>query len=135
MLNRARDLCRLFIAALLLTSGLLHSVNPEPFLAQVPAFLPFALAIVYLSGVIEILLGVGLLVPRWRRRAAYATAAFFVLIFPGNVWQAVAQVDGFGLDTDLRRIIRLFFQPVLIAAVLFGGNISLRRPKPTPPSR
>lgn len=123
-----RDIVRVVIAALLFTTGTLHFVIPDVFYAQVPDFLPFRLAIVYLSGVIEIVLAVGLLWPRFKRRAAMASALFFVLIFPGNIWQAVAQVDGFGLDTDLRRIVRLTFQPILILAVLFGGNVALKRP-------
>lgn len=123
-----RDVVRVVIAALLITSGTVHVAAPETFYAQVPDFLPFPLAIVYLSGVIELVLAVGLLWPRFKRRAAIATAAFFVIIFPGNIWQAVAQVDGFGLDTDLYRILRLAFQPVLIVAVLFGGNVALKWP-------
>lgn len=123
-----RDVVRVVIAALLITSGTVHVAAPETFYAQVPDFLPFPLAIVYLSGVIELALAVGLLWPRFKRRAAIAAAAFFVIIFPGNIWQAVAQVDGFGLDTDLYRILRLAFQPVLIVAVLFGGNVALKWP-------
>lgn len=122
----ARDVVRLSIAALLVVAGTLHLLRPQIFLAQVPDFLPFRSAIVHVSGVIEILLGLGLLIPALRRRAAIATAVFLVAIFPGNVWQAVAQVDAFGLDTDSKRIIRLLFQPVLIAGALFGGNVRMR---------
>jgi uncharacterized membrane protein len=120
------------IAVLLLTSGVLHLVAPDAFFAQVPAFLPFRAAIIFVSGVLEILLGVGLLVPRTRRRAAKVTALFFLVIFPGNIWQAIAQVDAFGLDTDLRRYLRLLFQPVLIVAVLYGAGITRRRTPPDP---
>ncbi|MDR7132795.1 hypothetical protein J2X69_005170 [Algoriphagus sp. 4150] len=38
----------------------------------------------------------------------------FILIFPGNIAQYVNATDAFGLDTDLKRLIRLLFQPVLI---------------------
>ncbi|MEX2533356.1 MAG: hypothetical protein WD360_05280 [Nitriliruptoraceae bacterium] len=123
-----RDIVRVVIAALLVTTGTLHLAAPDVFYAQVPDFLPFRVAIVYLSGIIEIVLAVGLLWPRFKRRAAITAALFFVIIFPGNIWQAVAQVDAFGLDTDLRRIVRLAFQPVLILAVLFGGNVARKLP-------
>jgi uncharacterized membrane protein len=123
-----RDVVRIVIAALLITSGTIHVAAPEAFYAQVPDFLPFRLAIVYLSGVVEIVLAVGLLWPRFKRHAAIAAAAFFVIIFPGNIWQAIAQVDGFGLDTDVSRIIRLAFQPLLIVAVLLGGDVPLKWP-------
>lgn len=120
-----RAVMRVLVAALLLTSGTLHMVSPELFNAQVPAFLPFPRAIIYFSGVIELLLAAGLLLPRFEQRAAIATALFFIVIFPGNVWQAVAQIDAFGLTTDAARLVRLGFQPVLILAVLFGSNVPI----------
>ena len=45
-------------------------------------------------------------------------AAFFVVIFPGNIAQWVEGVDAFGLDTDAKRFVRLFFQPVLVVWAL-----------------
>src|SRR5690606_41856890 len=47
-------------------------------------------------------------------------AAFFVVIFPGNVGQWLEHKDGFGLDTDAKRFGRLFFQPVLVAWALWS---------------
>jgi uncharacterized membrane protein len=41
-------------------------------------------------------------------------AAFFVAVFPGNISQYINQVDAFGLDSDSSRLIRLFFQPLLV---------------------
>ena len=47
-------------------------------------------------------------------------ALFYVLIFPGNINQYVNHIDAFGLDTDQARLIRLFFQPVLIFLALWS---------------
>jgi uncharacterized membrane protein len=47
-------------------------------------------------------------------------AAFFVAIFPGNISQYINQVDAFGLDSDRARLIRLFFQPVLVIWALWS---------------
>jgi uncharacterized membrane protein len=47
-------------------------------------------------------------------------AAFFVAVFPGNIGQWVEHKDAFGLDTDGERLIRLFFQPVLVAWALWS---------------
>ena len=47
-------------------------------------------------------------------------AAFFVLIFPGNVGQWLEHKSAFGLDTDTKRLTRLFFQPVLVAWALWS---------------
>ena len=48
------------------------------------------------------------------------TAAFFVAIFPGNISQYVTGTDAFGLDSDRARLVRLFFQPVLVAWALWS---------------
>ena len=52
--------------------------------------------------------------PASRRRVGALLAAFFIAIFPGNVEQFTRGRDGFGLDTDAKRLARLFFQPVLV---------------------
>ena len=47
-------------------------------------------------------------------------ALFYVAIFPGNINQYVNHISAFGLDTDQARLIRLFFQPVLIFLALWS---------------
>ena len=80
------------------------------------------------SGVVEIALGAAFVVlPRRRRLVGGLLAAFFVVIFPGNVAQYVEGVDAFGLDTDRKRLVRLFFQPVLVLWALYGGGWFRRR--------
>lgn len=67
------------------------------------------------------LLGAALLLWRSRRvEVGLATAAFFVAIFPGNIAQYVEGNDAFGLDSDRARLVRLFFQPVLVAWALWS---------------
>jgi uncharacterized membrane protein len=65
-------------------------------------------------------LGVALLAVR-RRRAGlgWIVAAFFVVVFPGNVSQFLTGADAFGLDSDLARAVRLLFQPVLVVWALW----------------
>lgn len=73
-----------------------------------------------LSGIVEILLGLSLvLLARQRVLVGWVVATFFVLVFPGNIAQYLNHTDGFGLDTDLARGIRLLFQPVLVAWALW----------------
>jgi uncharacterized membrane protein len=57
---------------------------------MVPSFLPAPELIVLVSGIAELAVGVGLLLPRWRRRAGWAAAALFVLIWPGSVYIAIS---------------------------------------------
>jgi len=62
----------------------------QEYLAQVPAWLPIdGNLVVVISGIVEIILGVGLIIltERYRVSIGWATAAFFVLIFPGNISQ------------------------------------------------
>ena len=73
------------------------------------------------SGAVEIALGSSFVVlSRWRVAVGLAVAAFFVVIFPGNIARWVEHKDGFGLDTDEKRFGRLFFQPVLVAWALWS---------------
>lgn len=86
--------------------------------------------VVLLSGVVEIVLGLLLLLTkRYRVPVGWASALFFILIFPGNISQYLTGTDAFGLDTDEARLIRLFFQPVLVVWALWSTG-SLRRKKP-----
>nr|WP_241692760.1 DoxX-like family protein [Haloarcula salina] len=86
-----RPLCYL-MAVLYIVAGGLHFVVPALYVQIVPPVLPAPLALVYLSGLAEIAVGVGLLVPRTRSLAAWATIALLVAIFPANVYMAVSMV-------------------------------------------
>src|SRR3954451_6800531 len=82
------------LAALLTTTGTLHFVVPRTFEAIVPPQLPQPRALVHLSGAAELACAAGLVVPRTRRLAGWATAALFVAVFPGNVQMALDASDG-----------------------------------------
>ena len=86
------------------------------FQAQVPTvFADYADFVVLASGVVEIALGVGLIALwKYRVQIGWIVAAFFVAVFWGNISQYVNDVDAFGLDTDTKRLVRLFFQPLLV---------------------
>jgi uncharacterized membrane protein len=88
----------------------------KEFQAQVPTWLPLDPDFVVIaSGIVEIILGISLLTLwRYRTQVGLTVAVFFILIFPGNINQYVNQIDAFGLDSDRERLIRLFFQPLLV---------------------
>ena len=106
--------------------------NRQEFQAQVPTLLKdYADFVVVASGVVEIALGLAL-VALWKYRVqvGWVVAAFFVAIFPGNISQYVNGVDAFGLDSDTSRLVRLFFQPLLVAWALWStGAWSARKKK------
>jgi uncharacterized membrane protein len=87
----------------------------------VPTWVPLdADFVVLASGVVEILLGLSLiLLIKYQRQIGWITAAFFIAIFPGNISQYVNGIDAFGLDSDRTRLIRLFFQPLLVIWALW----------------
>jgi uncharacterized membrane protein len=125
---------RILLGAFLIFTGISHlTFTRVEFLAQVPSWLPLnGDLVVVLSGIAEIALGLGLvLLSRQRVLVGLATAAFFVLIFPGNISQYVNRIDAFGLNTDQVRFIRLFFQPLLVIWALWatGAWSALRASK------
>lgn len=98
-------------------AGIGHlTTSRQEFQAQVPTlFKDYADFVVLASGVVEIALGVGLIALwRYRVQLGWIVAAFFVAIFWGNISQYVNGVDAFGLNSDRARLIRLFFQPLLV---------------------
>lgn len=86
------------------------------FQAQVPTiFKDYADLVVLASGVVEIILGVGL-IALWKFRVeiGWLTGFFFIAVFWGNISQFVNGIDAFGLNSDRARFIRLLFQPLLV---------------------
>ena len=92
------------------------------FRAQVPSvFAEYADFVVLASGVVEIALGVGLIALwKYRVQIGWLVGFFFVAVFWGNISQYVNGVDAFGLDTDTKRLVRLFFQPLLVMWALLS---------------
>ena len=133
-----RTIARVVLGGFLLFAGIGHLTNQrEAFQAQVPTWVPLdADFVVVTSGIVEIALGLALIaLPRYRVPIGWIVAAFFVAIFPGNISQYVTGTDAFGLDTDQARLIRLFFQPVLVAWALWStGAWSHWRAKRRPTS-
>ena len=115
---------RLLLGGALAGAGVGHlTALRQEFQAQVPPWLPLDPDfVVVASGVVEVGLGAALIMaPRGLRPAVgWTTAAFFVAIFPGNISQYVTGTDAFGLTSDNARLVRLFFQPLLVAWALWS---------------
>jgi len=127
-----RRVGRVVLGLLMILAGVGHlSFAREAFQAQVPTWVPVPPDVTVLaSGAVEIALGAAMILMTKRRAiAGLLLAAFFVVIFPGNIAQWVHQRDAFGLDSDRARLARLFFQPVLIVWALWstGASRVLRR--------
>ena len=73
-------------------AGLNHFRAPEFYLPIMPPYLPWHEALVFLSGVAEVMIGIGLLVPRTRVLAAWGAIALLVAVYPANIHMALADV-------------------------------------------
>ncbi len=125
----ARTAARLLLGSAMVGAGVLHlTTQRQEFRAQVPAWFPVDEDLTVLgSGAAEIALGAAFVaLPGRKRLIGGLLAAFFVVIFPGNVAQYLEGTDAFGLDTDGKRLVRLFFQPLLVLWALYGGGWSRR---------
>jgi uncharacterized membrane protein len=114
---------RILLGFLLVLAGTGHlTFSRNEFSAQVPPWLPMNPdLVVVLSGIVEILLGASLiLMVKQRTQLGWIVAAFFVLVFPGNIAQLADHRNAFGLDSDLKRWLRLPFQFILIFLVLWA---------------
>ena len=118
-----KDLIRFLIGSLLIVAGLGHLFWLRiEFQAQVPNWLRLDPDFVVLSsGFVELFLGLSLLFwKNQRSKIGWVIAVFFILVFAGNLNQYFQGIDAFGLDSDLKRLIRLPFQPLLIVGILWS---------------
>ena len=130
--SRPRSLARILLGGILLFAGVSHlTFARDEFQAQVPDWFPVGDdPVVIVSGLVEIGLGAALIgFARGRIGVGLLAAAFFVAIFPGNIAQYVEGTDAFGLDSDRKRFVRLFFQPVLVAWALWSTGAWRDRPR------
>ncbi|WP_181064208.1 hypothetical protein [Pseudoclavibacter sp. AY1F1] len=135
--SKLRTVKRVLLGGFLVFAGVTHlTVAREEFTAQVPKsvtkYVPVTTdQVVLASGVAEIALGLSILFARRAQRptVGWVAAFFFAAVFPGNLAQFVHRRDAFGLDTDKKRFLRLFFQPVLIAWSLYSTGAWRRRIK------
>ena len=129
--TKAQDAARIALGLMLVTTGTVHlTIGRDAFKAQVPDWVPLDTDTVVLqSGVAELLLaGALLFLPKQKALVGAVVGGFFTAIFPGNVSQYTHHRSAFGLDTDRKRFVRLFFQPVLIGWALWATG-TLQRPK------
>jgi uncharacterized membrane protein len=122
-MSRPRLIARVVLGLFLLLTGVAHlTFGRAEFSAQVPDWLPVGDDIVVVgSGIAEVALGAALVtLPRYRVAVGWMTAAFFILIFPGNISQFVNGVDAFGLSSDTARAARLLLQPVFVLWALWS---------------
>ena len=119
-----QNVARGVLGTFMIIAGTGHlTFSRQEFQAQVPDFVPMSKdTVVLASGVVEIGLGLALLTLKGKNRVrmGIGLAAFYAAVFPGNLHQYTHHISAFGLDTDTKRLRRLFFQPVLMAWALWS---------------
>ena len=118
MITKLKVILKYVLAIFFALAGLNHFRVPEFYIKIVPPYLPFPLLLVYVSGFLEIVLGVALLVPRYKRMAAWGLIALLVAVFPANIYMAV-NPDAFPAYRPAMLWARLPLQAVLVIWVLW----------------
>lgn len=119
-LARYKRPLRYVMGAFYVVAGTMHFVLPNVYVQIIPPFFPRRLALVYLSGLAEVGLGIGVMLPRTRRLAAWGLIALLVAIFPANIYMATHDVTLTGVPawasdpSDATAWARLPFQAVFI---------------------
>lgn len=121
--SKLQNFIRIFLGLFMITAAIGHfTFQRTDFQAQVPNWVPLDKdLVVILSGIVEIVLGLAMVfLTQYKVKVGITLAIFYVLVFPGNIAQYLNGTSAFGLDTDQARLIRLFFQPVLIFLALWS---------------
>jgi len=121
---------RILLAALFLFAGTFHLLDPQLFLPIMPPWIPFPIMCIVISGIFELLGGIGLLLPDDRIQLATGWGLLLLLlaVFPANIHMAVAhiQVGGFPSHPWMSWA-RLPVQPVIMLAVSWCTHIWPKR--------
>ena len=127
MKSKLKYTAKILLGAGLIFAGIGHlTFARKAFQAQVPDWVPLKKddTVVY-SGIGEIALGTALIFApkKFEKPLGIIAASMFIAVFPGNIAQYTNERSAFGLDTDSKRLSRLFFQPVLIYWALKSCNV------------
>ena len=115
-----QNIFRILLGLIMLYIGIAHlSFRRIEFQAQVPTWLTtdegLMDLVVLISGYIEIAFGILMIVGnKLKLKTGIALGIFYILILPGNINQYINEIDSLRLDSDNKRLIRLFFQPLLV---------------------
>jgi uncharacterized membrane protein len=87
---------RILFAIFMFMGGVQHFLKPDFYIPFVPTFLPFTMAIIYLSGLVEIVLGLMLIFKKYARMAALGIFILMILFLPIHIWDVFADVPAIG---------------------------------------
>jgi uncharacterized membrane protein len=88
----ARDSAALGLALLFTFTGIGHFVQTEPMTRMLPSWIPARNAVIYLTGILELVIAFGFLLSKFRRLTGLVASTMLILFFPANVYAAVNHV-------------------------------------------
>jgi uncharacterized membrane protein len=113
-----RGISIIVLAVFFIAAGANHFLSPEVYLPLMPPYLPWPRALVFLSGVAEVIGGIGVVLPKSRWLAGWWLIAVLGAVFPANVHMLVNDVSIAGKSVPQWLLwARLPLQAVLIAWV------------------
>ena len=119
-----RTKARWGLTVFMIGTGVMHFVAADAFAQIVPPQLPWPYALVWISGVLEILLALCLIPESTRRLAGWGLATLYVAVFPANIYMAVAHVHVRDMPPLPPAVLwgRLPWQAVFIAIALWASK-------------
>ena len=116
---------RIAMSVMLLFTSIAHFVFTKGMAMMLPPFIPFKIEIVYLTGFIEMVAAIGLLIPRLSEVTGWLLIVFFILLLPANIYAASKQIDYEKASFEGKNLNYLWFriplQIVFIAWVYFSA--------------
>ena len=116
---------RILFAIFMVYAGVQHFLKPEFYIPFVPSFLPFTTVIIYVSGLIEVLLGIMLFIPKYIKAGAIGLMILMVMFLPIHLWDVFSDAPAIG--SHQAALIRLPVQFIFIAIAYIIYKIELRR--------
>jgi uncharacterized membrane protein len=86
--SRVKTFFLLLLSLFFTYAGIDHLVSPDFYVSIMPPWIPWHLELVYLSGVFEVMGGVGVLIPRFRAMAGTGLVALLIAVYPANLHMA-----------------------------------------------
>ncbi len=105
---------RTLMIIILLIAGIFHFIYPGLFLIAMPPYIPYHQPIVYFTGIVEIVLAIGLMVKKYRSLSSRILALYFVAIIPAHIHVSLNQIKMFGISSPILLWGRTAFQSVFI---------------------
>lgn len=116
----AKKITGIVLALFLIFSGIGHFFMPELYFPMIPDFLPKEV-VNMLTGAVELLLGIGVFIPKYRRQALLGICLLMVVFLPVHIWDALKETPAIGSKTVAT--VRIGIQFVLIYLPLYARKV------------